>query len=580
MKQRSKRIVASSILVMFVASSFIVLYKIPSANADDANPILTDAINSVLSGIQTTDSPWSVIYSQVFGLQNQSVFDDAILQALNASDYLDVIFIARLAEINGYSSTIINDSVITALQNMPMCGSLPTTSDNQLSFSVYDRYMVNAYHYAQELNVSGWDINQAFLDFTSAYLQPPKNSQSGEMLWINPQTDYSASFNSRYYDEYAETLGMFLEFAKAGVNGTVPFMDDVWANAQNLFSTTAGWYVYTLNWPILECEMGNFAQIISEYRNFRGDIPYFDNVINDLQNKLLISGFNSPAWGTTGVLKHATGVSEQRLGETMGALTALQMLYPYFSPSMQANFRSMLDNGTAWQGLLDSNLYNKGQFRFFDDVGTAYSGEASSLGAMMLFLYGIIPDTGYLAINASDEVYNDYRTCFPTSEWSFNYQNQTIRIPVMAGNLSFIFGSEEISRNFPSNGVYDIQFSNNWNSIVLITQVAGISSVTLQPITLQTIPHSTANFNPNPIFNLNPSLSLIPTPKPTPAPVATPTPSPQSAGSTPTITPINPTTSATSNPILILTAGCIAIILLVFSLTLYEITKNRKKTKT
>ena len=134
----------------------------------DEPATLADAINNVLSNIQTTDSPWEVIYGQVFGLQNQTVFDDAILQALNQSDYQDVIFIARLAELNGYTSTAINDSVITALENFTMCGSLPLTcwanSYAPDSFQVYDRYMINAYRYAQELNVSSWDVNQAFLD--------------------------------------------------------------------------------------------------------------------------------------------------------------------------------------------------------------------------------------------------------------------------------------------------------------------------------------------------------------------------------------------------------------------------------
>lgn len=93
-----------------------------------------------------------------------------------------------------------------------------------------------------------------------------------------------------------------------------------------------------------------------------------------------------------------------------------------------------------WQGLLASSLYNNGQFKFLS-TDTGYSSDASSLAAMMMFLDGIVPDTGYLAINASNEAYQDYRTCFPTSEWSFNYHDQSIRIPVMQGNLSFLFGS-------------------------------------------------------------------------------------------------------------------------------------------
>jgi hypothetical protein len=190
----------------------------------------------------------------------------------------------------------------------------------------------------------------------------------------------------------------------------------------------------------------------------------------------------------------------------MGALTALQMLYPDFNSSMQANFRAMLTIG--WQGLVNSSLYNNNQFRMMDTYGDdAYGDDASFLGLMTLFLYGIIPDTGYLAMNASNERYQDYRTCFPTSQWSFNYQNQTIRIPVIAGNLSFLFGSEEVSQNFPSNGVYNIQFADDWNSIISITNVTDISTTTLQPVTLQAIPRSTPSPTPTPTLTLGPSLT-------------------------------------------------------------------------
>lgn len=36
---------------------------------------LADTINNVITQIQTTDSPWTATYSQIFGLRNQSVYD-------------------------------------------------------------------------------------------------------------------------------------------------------------------------------------------------------------------------------------------------------------------------------------------------------------------------------------------------------------------------------------------------------------------------------------------------------------------------------------------------------------------------
>jgi hypothetical protein len=147
---------------------------------------------------------------------------------------------------------------------------------------------------------------------------------------------------------------------------------------------------------------------------------------------------------------------------------------------------------------------------------------------MLLFLEGIVPNTGYLAINASEEQYQDYRTCFPTADWNFNYQTQTIRIPIMKGTLSFIFGSQEVTQNFPSNGVYDVQFASDWNSIFSITKIANINSVTLSPVTLQTITRPTPTPSPTPIPTPSatsfPSLSQSPSPTHQPSHNPSPTP--------------------------------------------------------
>ena len=152
----------------------------------------------------------------------------------------------------------------------------------------------------------------------------------------------------------------------------------------------------------------------------------------------------------------------------------------------------------------------------------SFNDDASAVGAMTLFLDGIVPDTGYLAINASNEAYQDYRTCFPTSEWNFNYQNQTITIPVIAGTLSFIFGTQEVTQNFHSNGVYTIQFSNDWNSIISITKIANVNSVPLQPVTLQTILRPTSTPTPTTTTTSIQTSTTTPTSAPTPLTNSTP----------------------------------------------------------
>jgi hypothetical protein len=275
------------LLVFLLASPFFLNTQTVHAQQE---PTLADIINNVLLNIRETNSSWNVIYGQVFGLENRSVFVEAISQALGQNDYQDVIFIARLAELNNYSSQTINSTVEAALQNMPMAGSLPATFNN--AFLTDDRYMINAYRYAQELGVPGWNITQAFLDFAGAYLYLIQHNSDGEIQSINPSTNSVDSFKGRYYDEYAQTLDTFLEFALNGetVNITysgaslnaASFMDDMWLRTQCLWN--GQYYKYTeIYEQEVECEMMNFAQIVSEYQNYRGDLPWYERVIEDLE---------------------------------------------------------------------------------------------------------------------------------------------------------------------------------------------------------------------------------------------------------------------------------------------------------
>jgi hypothetical protein len=429
---------------------------------------LAGTIHAVLSGIHEQNSSWNVIYDQIFCRQNTTVYDNAITKALNSKDYKEVLFIARLAEINNYTSITITNSVITALENMPMTDSFPityTSKDAPNSFIVYDRYLINSYRYAQTLNITRWNITAAYNDFTKAYNTPPSGSTSGEMLWINPKQNTARSFSSRYYDEHAETLSMFLLFSLNGIDNAAIYAEDVWENTQEHWN--GKFYGYTGKNSMVECEMGNFAQIITQYQNAQCNIPYFDRVISDLENKLLTNQYNSSGWGGVGVIRHAEVNNQTRLFETLGSLIALQMLYSQFTDGNQTNFQNMLTDG--WRGLVNSSLFYNNQFSFMDErtgVAGSYSDEASLLGAMTLFLYGIIPQTGSLAISANEERYHDYRTCFQTSQWQFNYTNHSIRIPVTQGTLSFIFGTQKVTQYFTEDGVYDIQFSNDWNSII------------------------------------------------------------------------------------------------------------------
>ena len=381
----------------------------------------------------------------------------------------------------------IDKYVRETLENMPKCGSLPAI--NAGGFFIPNSYMLYCYRYAKTANVAGWNITQGFQQFAHAYLNKPFNSLYGEMLWIGPEPNSAESFLSRYYDEQAGTLNCFLTFALLGEKEAIQFADDVWLNIQNTLWNGAFYRYYPQDENFTECEMGNFAQIIAHYQNSRGTLPYFDRVVTDLKNKLLIYQFNSPGWGAVGVLKHADSNHQLRLQETLSAVATLQMLYPYFEQSEQNNFNQMIA-GNCWRGVISSSLFSDHQFREVSDG--SYANDATLQGCILLFLDGIIPNTSNLMVTPDNEVYQDSLTNFPTSQWSFNYQNQTIKIPVTQGNLSLIFGSQPVYATFPSNGIYTIKFSSNWNQIQSINKVANTSAPALQPVKVEKLDRSAA----------------------------------------------------------------------------------------
>jgi hypothetical protein len=472
-----------------------------------ADSTLADTLNTIINNVNWLyGNSWTTNWAMILGGQNNAAFDYAITQDNLRGDYIDALYVARLAKLNNYASNIITTETQKALNQIAMCGSLPITSNaksygdpdllNSGCFLVYNRNTLYGYQYATQYPTDPnlaikWNSIQAFTDFAKAYDKKPIGSVAGEMLWCDPQENWAASYSSRYYDEHAQTLSTFLKFAQQGVPGAMAYADKAWTAVQTHWN--GQYYGYT-GTSIVECSMGNFAQVIAEYKTEKtkqgATIPYWDRVISDLNYKLLANSWTSSGWASPGVIIHAKGVNSQlRLWETMGATIALQTLFPDFTPTMKTNWANMLmGTSPAWKGLFTSSLNSGG---FFSGVsGTATSNDATACAAATLFLDGIVPITGSLAIPFRNEHCNDQRTPFLASDFKFDYANRLIRIPVNAGQLSFIYGTTPISYTFPTNGVYTIQFSDNWN---LITAVNGIPVTTNPPSAPQNLQATAGN---------------------------------------------------------------------------------------
>ena len=327
---------------------------------------LADNLNTIINNVNWQyGNSWTSNWAMILGGASGAAFDTAITNDVGRGDYVDALYVARLAKLNNYESTTITEKTLTALQQIAMCGSLPITSIahsygdpdllNSGCFFVYSRHALFGYQYAAQYGLTGkWNALQAFTDFARAYDNRPIGSVSGEMLWCDPQENWAKSYSSRYYDEHAQTLSTFLKFAQQGIPNAMTYADKAWTGVQAHWN--GQYYGYTGR-TVVECSMGNFAQVIAEYKTQKGGtIPYWDRVISDLNYKLLANSWSSPGWAMPGVIIHAAGVNPQlRLWETTGATIALQTLFADFTPAMKTNWANMLmGSNPAWKGLITS----------------------------------------------------------------------------------------------------------------------------------------------------------------------------------------------------------------------------------
>jgi PKD repeat protein len=425
----------------------------------------------------------------VFNALPLSFYDSLIQQYVSSGDWLDVLRVKRFSEIDGYDSPTIEQATQQALVNMPMLENLPLTwvYGGNSYYMVYHRFVLNAYRYAAQYGqTSKWNASAAYQELLVTYQAARQPS-----LAYNPITNTIFWWSPRYYDESAETLDSFV---KLGGNDA-----GLWDYIQNHFWSGVI-YSYLSGNNMYECEVGFFAMVIGYYYAMNGyNLANFDRVYLDLYNKLLAQDWSSVAWGVPGVLQHASGNPQLRLENTLGAIQALQAYCG--SSTWQSSFANLLGGSTkAWTALTTSPLYSAGRFKFHSD--DSFSDYGTATGMMTLFLEGILPDTGSLAMPLNDEGYQDILGLSPASLFGFDYVNRRIRIPVNPGVLKFQFGTGVASYTFPSVGVYEVQFDSSWNIITSVNEVGPLGSQ-FQYLTVDTFPPSppkppVANFDWSP----------------------------------------------------------------------------------
>lgn len=489
---------------------------------------LADSLSSYLNSIDWSSPSASTIqFGIIFSRFPASAYESAVNYYRGINDWTDVLLIKRLAELSGYNSENLVSAVVQALENIPLVRYLPKTDaiwNGQYYedfFGVESRFLLHNYRWAEQvsgdINTDGTvDILDAILlgkafgsvanspnwnsvcdldgdgiinnsdsiilannfgqnpltskwNETAAYQQMAGlvDKYEGGFLYAgadtvvpfpDPQNITSFQHNSRYYDEEAQTLGCFHIFEEDGFSTARNYEDKIWNHLNNGGWWSGQWYWYRPNWHAFECEMGRFAIQITAYLGY-----VHPNIVSDLNQKLLINEWNSSSWQPwLYVVNHANNsngsiVNEQaRPEETLVVWEALESFYTSFSVSMQNAVTDMLTKEPkAWEQVLSQPCYKKDQLA----------------GAMIMFLNGIIPKTGSLRDSLTEEGYLSSDLNFPASEYRFDYVNRMIRIPTTSGQIGFQFGTQIVLHNF-TQGVWEVYFSNDWNSIKNIMPAA------------------------------------------------------------------------------------------------------------
>jgi hypothetical protein len=429
----------------------LVVFVVELPHPTFAASTLADTINDVVSNTVWSSDPAVISVGTIFGKTNLSAFDYA---SVSNNEY-QWAWVREIALEDGYTSATIDANVKHYMAEATN-GPLPLTDSN--FFSVYDRYLITLYDLAVQWNMSStypWVKSDAL-----TLLQEDIQANGGKPLLGFGYPGSSWYYAERYYDEWIEDLDIFLKMGDTATAATL------W-NGVNEANWNGQAYDYRPDEPssFLEGEVGFFAAVVANYEMTVGSIPNFDRVSTDLYNKLLVSGWSSSLWGVPAVLRHATSNDELRLDMTAGAVEALQMYYAVSDATWRSAWVNLLTGSTpAWQAYVNNPLFGNWSI-------PAWNAEK----AVTLFLYGIIPDTGSLAVPTNEWHYEDWTSMMPSTLFRFDYGSHTIRIPVFAGNIKFDFGSSIASYNFPSNGVYQVQFSSDWNSVTSASLVEGLN---------------------------------------------------------------------------------------------------------
>ncbi len=383
----------------------------------------------------------------------------------------------------GFSSSALDTEIQRTLDGLVMQSShhVPINYDTPTSnnsFWCYEKPQMRLFAESIRLNYarSKWAETTAIQEFYDAL--NAVSAHAAIAIDVTNQLAYMYGYGGspRGYDEVLnpiEDLNILYEVNKSGnytvwsnvISHLIPdYMTTYWTGTYFKYAGTTS--AYELCGP-------NICVIIARARAFNGYVlSNFDRCLTDIYNRFLASGWSSPQWNATyHVSEHAHNINdERRLDGTFYAWFCMHAAYSSMDSTSKTAMLDLLNGSSkAWNGLMDSDLYNTSTHLFRVTSGGTYTDHGTSVAALTLFLMGIVPDTGSLRPPLYENGWDNF--AWFNNYWNFNITTRTIKIPVHKGDIKFIYGTQVVTQNFPSSGVYEVVFGSGWNSVTSCTKV-------------------------------------------------------------------------------------------------------------
>ena len=416
----------------------------------------------------------------MLGKGNEAAIDTAITAYATASNWTEVAYMKRRCELAGITSTAIDNATKAMLTGVTMFTyKLPNTAGY---FQLYVS-LLHGYRWAVELNheTAKWDPVSGYAGLVQIW-HLSYNSNNQVFYRGNPDTPaYDTYYGGRMYEANQIANCFWIFWDEWGYAEAKTHMQECWTWLNTyLWSTTyykysvavAGWV-----WDGPPEALQIFGKL---WLDDPTNVPNFDRLFTThAKNGYLTNYWNSPHFCIGAAqyhyVVHNNSANDQR--RTGGNWLTFAFLHQ-IGRITGTNYYKWVEmirgiggaHAKGWSAMLElgHGMYIPvtKQFRMDSDLAPGDAGTAAAV-AFCLITLGISPhrvDSGTLAIPLESQGLGT-PAMYNARFWRWDGVNYKIRIPVLAGLLLFQFGTSDVVWNFLEDGVYEITFASNYNSI-------------------------------------------------------------------------------------------------------------------